>query len=86
MLAIEIKEARRESLVSGLQAFFLETFEEDLTVFRAEQLLGFFSQRWVRRFIIRRSKMLGFSCKRSWMIWMRMCMNPMLLFSRPQCT
>ncbi len=42
MLAIEIKEARRESLVSSLQAFFLETFEEDLTVFRAEQLLGFF--------------------------------------------
>ena len=42
MLAIEIKEARRESLDSGLQAFFLETFEEDLTVFRAEQLLGFF--------------------------------------------
>ena len=42
MLAIEIKEARRESLVSSLQAFFLETFEEDLSAFRAEQLLGFF--------------------------------------------
>ena len=42
MLAIEMDELRRESLVSGVQAFFLETFEEDLSAFRAEQLLDFF--------------------------------------------
>ena len=82
MLAIEMDEVRRESMVSGVQTFFLETFEEDLSAFRAEQLLGFFSQRWVRRFIIRRSKMLGFSCKRSWMIWMRTCTSLTVLFSR----
>ena len=42
MLAIEMDEVRRESLVSGVQDFFLEPFEEDLSAFRDEQLLDFF--------------------------------------------
>ena len=41
-MAIELDEARRQGLVSGVQGFFLREFEEDLSAFRAEQLLDFF--------------------------------------------
>ena len=42
-MATEIDEARRERLVVGLQAFFLEQFDEDLSHFRAERVLDFVS-------------------------------------------
>ena len=41
-MAIELDEVRRQGLISGVQGFFLQEFEEDLSTFRAEQLLDFF--------------------------------------------
>ncbi len=42
-MAMEIDDARREQLLIETQAFFLEQFDEELSRFRAEQLLDFFS-------------------------------------------
>ncbi len=41
-MALELNEARREALVSRLRGFYLEEFDEDLSAFRAEQVLDFF--------------------------------------------
>ncbi len=38
-MAIELDPERRERLVGSLRGFFLETFDEDLSPFRAEQVL-----------------------------------------------
>ena len=38
---IEIDEARKDMLIGQLQAFFLEQFDEELSRFRAEQVLDF---------------------------------------------
>lgn len=40
-MAIAIDESRRQHLVARFQAFFLEQFDEELSTFRAEQLLEF---------------------------------------------
>lgn len=40
-MAIELSEARRNELVLRLQGFFREEFDEELSVFRAEQILDF---------------------------------------------
>ena len=41
-MAMRLDEERRDVLVSRLQGFFMEEFEEDLSVFRAEKVLDFF--------------------------------------------
>ena len=41
-MAIELEETRRARLVSNIQGFFLEEFDEDLSAFRAEQILDYF--------------------------------------------
>ena len=41
-MAVKLDEARRDGLVSRLQGFYQEEFDEDLSAFRAEQLLDFF--------------------------------------------
>ena len=41
-MAVKLDEARREGLVGRLQGFYQEEFEEDLSAFRAEQVLDFF--------------------------------------------
>jgi len=41
-MAIQISEQRRAGLTSSLQGFFREEFDEDLSAFRAEQILDFF--------------------------------------------
>lgn len=38
-MAIDLDPERRERLVSSLRGFFFEAFDEDLSAFRAEQLL-----------------------------------------------
>lgn len=38
---MELSPERRSGLVSRLQGFFLEEFDEELSVFRAEQILDF---------------------------------------------
>jgi uncharacterized protein (DUF2164 family) len=43
-MAIQIEAARRESLATRLQAFFREEFDEELSRFRAEQLLDFVAE------------------------------------------
>lgn len=43
-MAIQIDEARRGRLVARLQAFFVEQFDEELSRFRAEQLLDFVTE------------------------------------------
>ncbi len=43
-MTIKIDDDRREWLVSQLQGFFLEQFDEELSRFRAEQLLDFISE------------------------------------------
>jgi len=40
-MAIEIDAARREELIRRLQGFFLAEFDEELSRFRAEQVLDF---------------------------------------------
>ena len=44
-MAIELNQPRRDRLVQGIQGFFLEEFDEDVSPFRAEQLLDFFLER-----------------------------------------
>ena len=41
-MAVNLDETRRARLISKLQGFFLEEFDEDLSAFRAEALLDFF--------------------------------------------
>ena len=41
-MALELEDARREALVGRFQAFYREAFDEDLSTFRAEQVLAFF--------------------------------------------
>lgn len=41
-MAVKLDEERRERLVSSLQGFFLQEFDEDISPFRAEQVLDFF--------------------------------------------
>lgn len=43
-MPIEIEEGRRDHLVTRLQGFFREQFEEELSRFRAEQLLDFLTE------------------------------------------
>jgi uncharacterized protein (DUF2164 family) len=40
-MTIELDEARKEQLIGRLQAFFLEQFDEELSRFRAEEILAF---------------------------------------------
>lgn len=40
-MAIELTEERRRELISRLGGFYLEEFDEELSPFRAEQLLDF---------------------------------------------
>ena len=44
-MAIELDAQRRQRLVEGIQGMFLEEFDEDVSPFRAEQLLDFFLER-----------------------------------------
>ena len=41
-MAVKLDETRREVLVSRLQGFYQQEFDEDLSAFRAEQVLDFF--------------------------------------------
>jgi uncharacterized protein (DUF2164 family) len=41
-MTISLAEGRREALLSRLRGFFREEFDEDLSAFRAEQVLDFF--------------------------------------------
>jgi uncharacterized protein (DUF2164 family) len=41
-MAVDLDEKRRAHLISRLQGFFLEEFEEELSPFRAEGVLDFF--------------------------------------------
>ena len=41
-MAVELDQTRREVLVSRLQGFYQQEFDEDLSAFRAEQVLDFF--------------------------------------------
>ena len=41
-MAIDLDPARRARLVEEIQGFFLESFDEEVSAFRAEQLLDFF--------------------------------------------
>ena len=41
-MAIDLDPVRRARLVEDVQGFFLESFDEDVSPFRAEQLLEFF--------------------------------------------
>jgi uncharacterized protein (DUF2164 family) len=40
-MPIELDEPRKEQLIGRLQAFFLEEFDEEISRFRAEQVLAF---------------------------------------------
>ncbi len=40
-MTIELDEARKEQLIGQLQTFFLEQFDEEISRFRAEQVLAF---------------------------------------------
>jgi uncharacterized protein (DUF2164 family) len=40
-MTIELDEARKDQLIGQLQAFFLAEFDEELSRFRAEQVLTF---------------------------------------------
>ena len=40
-MSIKLSEERREELLAGMQGFWLETFDEELSRFRAEQILDF---------------------------------------------
>ena len=40
-MTIKLDEARRDQLIGQLQGFFLQEFDEELSRFRAEQVLDF---------------------------------------------
>jgi uncharacterized protein (DUF2164 family) len=40
-VAIQLDEARKEQLIGRLRSFYLEEFDEELTPFRAQQVLDF---------------------------------------------
>lgn len=40
-MTVPVDDERRTALVARIQGFYLEEFEEDLSAFRAEQLLDF---------------------------------------------
>lgn len=44
-MAIELSEERRAHLTESVRGFFLEEFEEELSAFRAEQMLDWFLER-----------------------------------------
>lgn len=41
-MALELDDQRRDALVRGLQGLYLSDFEEELSTFRAEQVLDYF--------------------------------------------
>ena len=41
-MAVELEEDRRKRLVTSLQGFFLQEFDEEISAFRAEQMISFF--------------------------------------------
>ena len=41
-MAVPLDEARRSRLIAAVRGFYLQEFDEDLSAFRAEQLLDFF--------------------------------------------
>ncbi|SVB57666.1 uncharacterized protein METZ01_LOCUS210520 [marine metagenome] len=41
-MAIVLDEQRREGLINGLEEFFTQEFDEELSSFRSEHLLDFF--------------------------------------------
>lgn len=43
-MTVQLDEERRERVISQMQGLFLQEFEEELTPFRARQLLDFFME------------------------------------------
>lgn len=43
-MAIDLAEGRREPLVRSVQGFYLQEFDEEISAYRAEQLVDFFLQ------------------------------------------
>lgn len=41
-MAVKLDDARRDTLISRFQGFYLQEFDEELSAFRAEQVLDFF--------------------------------------------
>ena len=41
-MGVTLDDARRDRLIRGLQGLFLQEFDEDLSTFRAEQILDHF--------------------------------------------
>ena len=41
-MSIQLSDDRRQRLISGLRAFYKNDFDEDLSTFRAEQLIDYF--------------------------------------------
>lgn len=41
-MGVPLDDARRDRLIRGLQGLFLQEFDEDLSTFRAEQILDHF--------------------------------------------
>ena len=41
-MSIELTDDRRQRLIAGLRAFYQADFDEELSVFRAEQLVDYF--------------------------------------------
>jgi uncharacterized protein (DUF2164 family) len=41
-MTVQLDEERRRLLIEGLRGFYLESFDEQLSAFRAEQLLDYF--------------------------------------------
>lgn len=41
-MMVQLDQDRRETLIGRLRGFYLEDFDEELSAFRAEQLLDFF--------------------------------------------
>ena len=43
-MAIRLDDARRDALLRRIQGYYTQEFDEDLSLFRAEQLLDFFCE------------------------------------------
>ncbi len=43
-MAIQLDDARRDALLKRIQGFYAQDLDEDLSLFRAEQLLDFFCE------------------------------------------
>jgi uncharacterized protein (DUF2164 family) len=77
-MTLKLDDSRRSDLIAGLQDFFFQQFEEELSAFRAEQILEFLLGTLGAQVYNQAVQDAGSSCRRNSTTWMARCMFPRL--------